>query len=153
MLLVPRPMLAACNGHVFLVTLPGILDWTKEGLSWPLSFSQDIMELLMETKHASFTTFFEDYVETWSVFAHLFLRGPVLLHGQVGMTMPRAIPLHLQAEFRLLQLPAEANLAYVRRQYRELAKLYHPDAGGDHTDFLALQQAYEQVVEYLQTLR
>ena len=63
MLLVPRPMLAACNGHVFLVALPGMLDWTKEGLSWPLSFSQDIMELLMETKHASFTKFFEDYVE------------------------------------------------------------------------------------------
>jgi hypothetical protein len=137
----------------FFVALPGILDWTKEGLSWPLSFSQDIMELLMETKHASFTTFFEDYVETWSVFAHLFLPGPALLHGQVGMTMPRAIPLHLQAEYGLLQLHAEASLADVRRQYRELAKLYHPDAGGDHTDFLALQQAYEQVVEYLHTRR
>lgn len=32
-LLVPRPMLAACNGHVFLVALSGMLDWTKEGLS------------------------------------------------------------------------------------------------------------------------
>lgn len=105
----------------------------------------------METNHASFMTFFEDYIQTWSMFAHLFLRGPALLHGQVGMTIPRAIPLHLQAEFRLLQLPAEASLADVRRRYRELAKLYHPDAGGDHNDFLALQQAYEQVVEYLHT--
>ena len=69
------------------------------------------------------------------------------------MTIPRAIPLHLQAEYSLLQLPAEANLADVRTQYRELAKLYHPDAGGHHTDFLALQQAYEQVMEYLQTQR
>ena len=69
-------------------------------MQWPLSFSKDIMELLMETKHASFTKFFEDYVETWSLFARLFLLGPALLHGQVGMTMPRAIPLHLQAEFR-----------------------------------------------------
>ena len=107
----------------------------------------------METKHASFTTFFEDYVQTWSVFAHLFLGGPAQFHGQVGMTIPRAIPLHLQAEYGLLQLHAEASLADVRRQYRELAKLYHPDAGGDHTDFLALQQAYEQVVEYLHTRR
>ena len=105
----------------------------------------------METKHASFTKFFEDYVETWSLFAHLFLPGPALPHGQVGMTMPRTIPLHLQAAFRLLQLHAEASLADVRIQYRELAKRYHPDAGGHHTDFLALQQAYEQVVEYLQT--
>jgi DnaJ-class molecular chaperone len=111
------------------------------------------MELLMETKHASFTKFFEDYVEMWSLFTRLFLLGPALLHGQVGMTMPRTIPLHLQAEFRLLQLHAEASLADVRIQYRELAKLYHPDAGGHHTEFLALQQAYEQVMEYLQTRR
>ena len=107
----------------------------------------------METKQASFTKFFEDYVQTWSLFARLFLLGPPLRHGQVGMTMPRAIPLHLQAEYRLLQLHAEASLADVRIQYRELAKLYHPDTGGHHTDFLALQQAYEQVVEYLQTRR
>jgi DnaJ-domain-containing protein 1 len=146
-------MLAACNGHVFLVALPGILDWIKEGLSWPLSFSQDNMELLMETNHASFTKFFEDYAQTWSLFARLFLPGPALPHRQVGVTIPRAIPLHLQAEYSLLQLHAEASLADVRSQYRELAKRYHPDAGGHHTDFLALQQAYEQVVEYLQTRR
>ena len=107
----------------------------------------------METKHDSFTTFFDDYVQMWSVFAHLFLPGPDLHHGKVKVTIPCAIPLHLQAEYCLLQLPAEASLADVRKQYRELAKLYHPDAGGDHTDFLALQQAYEQVVEYLQTRR
>jgi|SRR5450755_3281775 DnaJ domain len=128
-------------------------DETKEGRSRPLSCSQDLMELLMETRYASFTTFFEDYVETWSLFAHLFLPGPALLHGHVGMTMPRAVPLHLQAQYHLLQLPAEASVADVRIQYRELAKRYHPDAGGHHIDFLALQQAYEQVVEYLQTRR
>ena len=107
----------------------------------------------MEMKHASYTKLFEDYVGTWSLFTRLFLLGPAHLHGQVGMTIPRAIPLHLQAAFRLLQLHAEASLADVRIQYRELAKLYHPDAGGHHTDFLALQQAYEQVAEYLQTRR
>lgn len=87
------------------------------------------------------------------MFAHLFLPGPATLHRQGGMIMPRSIPLHLQAKFRLLQLPPEASLADVRMQYRELAKLYHPDAGGHHADFLALQQAYEQVMEYLQTQR
>ncbi len=131
----------------------GKAEWTKEGLAQPLSCSQDIMELLMETRYASFTRFFEDYVETWSLLAHLFLPSPALLHGHVAMTMPRAVPLHLQAQYRLLQLPAEASLADVRIQYRELAKRYHPDTGGHHTDFLALQQAYEQVVEYLQTRR
>jgi DnaJ-class molecular chaperone len=87
------------------------------------------------------------------LFAHLFLPGPALLHGHVVMTMPRTVPLHLQAQYHLLQLPTEASVAEVRIQYRELAKRYHPDAGGHHIDFLALQQAYEQVVEYLQIRR
>jgi curved DNA-binding protein CbpA len=65
--------------------------------------------------------------------------------------MQRAIPRHLQAEYRLLHLQAEVSLTEVRSQYRELAKRYHPDAGGSHADFLALQQGYEQVMEYLQT--
>ncbi len=65
--------------------------------------------------------------------------------------MQRAIPRHLEAEFRLLHLQAEVSLAEVRTRYRELAKHYHPDAGGNHADFLALQQAYEHVMEYLQT--
>src|SRR5271157_6098840 len=107
-------------------------DWMKEGLSWPLSFSQDIMELLMETNPASFTRLFESYVGTWSLFAKIFLTGPVLLHWQDKMTIQRAIPLHLQAEYSLLQLHAEANLADVRTRYRELAKRYHPDTGGHH---------------------
>ena len=107
----------------------------------------------METNHASFTRLFESYFGTWSLFTKIFLTGPDLLQQQDEMTMLRDIPLHLQAEYILLQLPAEASLADVRTLYRELAKLYHPDAGGNHADFLALQQAYEQVVEYLQTLR
>jgi DnaJ-class molecular chaperone len=107
----------------------------------------------METNHASFTRLFESYFGTWSLFTKIFLTGPELLQQQDEMTFQRTIPLHLQAEYLLLQLPAEASLADVRTRYRELAKLYHPDAGGNHADFLALQQAYEQVVEYLQTLR
>jgi DnaJ-class molecular chaperone len=105
----------------------------------------------MEPTHTSFTKFIKGYFDTWYLFAHVLLTGPTLLQGQDRMTMQRAIPLHLQAEYRLLHLPTEVSLAEVRMQYRELAKRYHPDAGGRHTDFLALQQAYEQVMEYLQT--
>jgi curved DNA-binding protein CbpA len=63
----------------------------------------------------------------------------------------REIPGHPQKDYRLLHLQAEDGPAQARIQYRELAKRYHPDAGGRHTDFLALQQAYEQVVAYLHT--
>jgi hypothetical protein len=112
-----------------------------------------IMEMLMETTHASFTKLIGCYFDTWYLFAQILLPGPALLHGQDGMARQRAIPLHLQAAYRVLQLQAEVSLAEVRIQYRELAKLSHPDAGGSHADFLALQQAYEQVVAYLQTPR
>jgi DnaJ-class molecular chaperone len=98
----------------------------------------------------SFETFIECYFEMWSMFATTFLIGPALPSRQ-ERRMQRTIPRHLQAEYRLLHLQAEVSLAEVRSQYRELAKRYHPDAGGSHADFLALQQAYEQVMEYLQT--
>ncbi len=109
-----------------------------------------MMGLLMEPLSDTFETFIECYFEMWSVFATTFMHGPRLRHGQVS-TVQRTIPHHLQAQYRLLSLQAGVSLAEVRTRYRELAKLYHPDAGGSHADFLALQLAYEQVVEYLQT--
>ena len=105
----------------------------------------------MEPMADSFETFIEYYVELWSVFATFFLPGPASLPGQDRKRRQRAIPPRLQAVCRLLQLPAEASLAEVHTRYRELAKRYHPDAGGSHADFLALQQAYKQVIAYLQT--
>ncbi len=97
--------------------------------------------------------FIECYFDTWTVFTQIFLTGSAPPLNQGRMTMQRAIPRQLQAEYSLLHLPAEVSLAEVRTQYRELAKRYHPDVGGSHADFLALQQAYEQVVEYLQARR
>jgi DnaJ-class molecular chaperone len=111
------------------------------------------MELLVETIYASFTKLIECYFETSYLFAKVLLTSPAVLHGQDRMMIQREIPRHLQAEYSLLHLQAGGSLADARTQYRELAKLYHPDAGGQHADFLALQQAYEHVVEYLQTRR
>jgi DnaJ-class molecular chaperone len=112
-----------------------------------------IMEMRMENTHTSFTEFIECYFDTWNLFTQILLTGSVLPLNQGKMTVQRAIPHHLQAQYRLLHLQAEVSLAEVRTQYRELAKRYHPDTGGSHADFLALQQAYEQVLEYLQTRR
>jgi DnaJ-class molecular chaperone len=92
----------------------------------------------------------ECYFETSYLFMKLLLPDPAPLHAQDKIRTPLGIPPHLQAEYSLLHLRAEMSLAEVRTQYRELAKLYHPDAGGQHTYFLALQQAYERVMEYLQ---
>src|SRR5437588_10401804 len=88
-----------------------------------------IMELLMETNHASFTKLIEYYFDTWYLFAQILLTGPALLHGHDAMTMQRAIPLQLQAVYRLLQLKAELSLAEVRTQSLQLTKRNQTDAG------------------------
>ncbi len=103
----------------------------------------------METGQTSFTRLIECYFETWFLFAHTLLAGP----ARDKVMKQQAMPRQLRVAYCLLQLPAEVSLTDVHTQYRRLAKRYHPDAGGDHSDFLALQQAYERVVEYLQPLR
>jgi DnaJ-class molecular chaperone len=108
-------------------------------------------EQILETIPSSFIKLFESYFDTSYLFMKLLLPGPALPHEQDKGVRQRDIPPHLRAEYALLHLQAGASLVEVRTQYRELAKLYHPDAGGHHTYFLALQQAYEVVIEYLQT--
>ena len=46
-----------------------------------------------------------------------------------------------------LGLPYDADLAAVKKRFRELAKKYHPDAGGDPEDFIALAEDYRELVE------
>ena len=111
------------------------------------------MELLVEPMFASFERLIESYFDMWNAFATTLLISPTLFQRQDRIRIQRTIPHHLQAEYRLLHLQADVSLAEVRAQYRELAKRYHPDAGGSHADFLALQRAYERVIEYLQTRR
>lgn len=89
-------------------------------------------------------------VEASRWYMKLFLPGPEPFSAPVHQSMQGDIPLHLQAAYRVLHLPAEASLDDVHRQYRALAKCSHPDAGGNHADFLALQQAYERVTASLQ---
>jgi hypothetical protein len=48
--------------------------------------------------------------------------------------------------FERLGLSFPCSVAEVRAAYRELAKRAHPDRGGSHDGFLALQAAYEKAV-------
>jgi DnaJ-class molecular chaperone len=105
----------------------------------------------METIYTSFNTLIERYFEISSLFIDMLLPGSVLPRRYESMTIQLGVPNHLQAQYRLLHLAGGENPAEIHMRYRELAKCHHPDVGGRHTDFLALQQAYEQIVEHLQT--
>ena len=43
-------------------------------------------------------------------------------------------------------LPADADAATVKKRFRELAKQFHPDAGGDEQSFIALMKAYNKLL-------
>jgi len=44
-----------------------------------------------------------------------------------------------------LGLPPGADADMVKQKFRELAKLYHPDAGGDASDFINLKKNYDEL--------
>jgi len=105
----------------------------------------------VEPFYTPFQTLIECYVDLSCIFMNILLTDTAPLQKHNRTTVPREIPSPLQKDYRLLQLQAEDSPAQARVQYRELAKRHHPDAGGHHADFLALQQAYERVVQYQQT--
>jgi hypothetical protein len=56
-----------------------------------------------------------------------------------------AMDLHDPQLLALLGLPAYAGLPDIKKRYRELAKHYHPDHGGDSEKFVELLRVYEQL--------
>jgi len=50
------------------------------------------------------------------------------------------------APLEYLDLPQGADPAEIKKRFRELAKKYHPDTGGDAEKFIALKQAYDKLV-------
>ena len=47
---------------------------------------------------------------------------------------------------KLLDLPHDADETDVKSKFRELAKIHHPDAGGDAEKFIELMKAYKGLV-------
>lgn len=45
--------------------------------------------------------------------------------------------------FTILQIPSTSSIDEIRKAYRELAKLHHPDRGGRVEDFIRIRAAYE----------
>ena len=42
-------------------------------------------------------------------------------------------------------LPPDADADTIKKKFRELAKLYHPDTGGDEHAFIALMESYKKL--------
>lgn len=59
------------------------------------------------------------------------------------------INVHLYDPYILTQmgLPFDSEIDDVKKRFRELAKKYHPDTGGDNTKFIELMGNYKKLVD------
>lgn len=48
--------------------------------------------------------------------------------------------------YDVLKLPQNATRAQVRKAYRKLVLIHHPDKGGSAAEFRRIQEAYEQII-------
>ena len=58
-----------------------------------------------------------------------------------------SINLHDTSLLRILDLPPYAATEDIKSKFRELAKKYHPDIGGDNDSFIELVNAYKKLMD------
>src|SRR5574341_647234 len=80
--------------------------------------------------------------ELKDVFGEYFYRIYFLNYKENGLAMA---DVHDPQLLSLLGLPPHAGLQDIKKQFRELAKRYHPDHGGDSAKFIELVEIYEQL--------
>ena len=83
----------------------------------------------------------EDYKVVVDAF---FARVYYEIYAYKGITNEIIYDVELLAQ---LDLPPVADEIAVRKRFREMAKVYHPDAGGDAAKFIKLMQAYRKLIE------
>lgn len=50
-------------------------------------------------------------------------------------------------EFDILGIPQDSDLSTIKKAFRKLAKVHHPDKGGDEEMFKKIQEAYEKLTK------
>ena len=75
-----------------------------------------------------------------------FRQRPRELPPSGAQTAPQQAPgMSLATAYMVLGLPQTASLEEVKRNYRNLAVVFHPDRGGYQEAMVLLNQAYEQI--------
>jgi len=59
----------------------------------------------------------------------------------------------IEEALEILELPKFVTKEDIRRQYRFLAKKYHPDVGGSANDMERLNAAYRLLMKYIEEFR
>lgn len=57
------------------------------------------------------------------------------------------VPLYNPDILARLGLPIDADSKAIKKKFRELAKKYHPDTGGDSSKFIEFMEDYKKLTE------
>ncbi|WP_220205038.1 DUF6585 family protein [Reticulibacter mediterranei] len=68
------------------------------------------------------------------------------LRNQNGISQ---IPAEVVEALQVLNLPTTASFDVIHQRYRQLAKQYHPDTGGDPETFKRIDAAYKRVIAWI----
>jgi len=92
------------------------------------------MSILAGMSHIRLKEVFDEY------FIHVYFQ----YYKENGMTVKG---LYNTSLLKSLGLPPDSSLEAIKSRFRELAKMYHPDLGGDSSKFIELIEIYRKLIE------
>ena len=110
-------------------------------LLWDVFFSTQV-EKDISVKYPLSRLLGMDHQELKAVVEEYFYRIYFQNYKENGLAMA---DVHDPQLLSLLGLPPHAGLQDIKKRFRELAKRYHPDHGGDNAKFIELVEIYEQL--------
>jgi hypothetical protein len=119
----PQPPGSRLVWDVFFTTRAGQQDGVKYPLEQLAALDREALKAVFEEYF--YRVYFQNYAEN-------------------GLRPADVYDPHLLS---LLGLPPHAGLAEIKQRFRELAKRYHPDLGGDSERFMALMEVYERLTD------
>lgn len=91
------------------------------------------MNTLLDMKHEELKEIFDEYF--YEVYFQYYKDNGITAEGMYDSTL-----------LSLLGLPLNSSLETIKSKFRELAKKYHPDLGGDSRKFIELMDTYKKLI-------
>jgi hypothetical protein len=85
-----------------------------------------------------------DHEQLKQIYADYFAFVYFQYYKENGLSVETSFDPHLLAQ---MGLPPYATSEDIRRRFRELAKKYHPDLGGDSRQFIELRDVYNELTQ------
>lgn len=91
------------------------------------------MKSLLEMEHEKLKEVFDEYF--YQVYFQYYKENGIATEGMYDVTLLSS-----------LGLPADASIETIKSKFRELAKKYHPDLGGDGDKFIELVKNFKKLI-------